>query len=199
MKLRSLVTILAAALCAAFAPPPVLRPVESAAKEIAGLEFSVVTQAQWKAANLSGASVVLQLRMKSVSKAAILFPTFDSISPVLTGPDGKTVALGGGRDGTIITPSILLPPGKEFSHPLAARLVIVKTTKGSHIDLEIQDGTGTIFTAGMTPGTYKIGFQLRPANPEVEKNGGHEAPMWAASGETNQAEFTVAPLPEPAK
>lgn len=187
-------TIFASPLCIAFPLPPAVRPVESAPKEIGGMEFSVISQAEWRVDKL-----VLQLRMKNVTRTAILFPTFDSISPVITGPDGKAVELGGGRDKTTITPSILIEPGQVFSYPLDAKLAILKDKEGSHFTIQIQDGTGTWITAEVEPGKYKIALQLRPADPAVAKNGGNEAQMWAATGQTETTEITVLSLPKLAK
>jgi hypothetical protein len=160
------------------------------------MEFSVISQGEWR---VEKSTSVLQLRMKNLTRSAILFPTFDTISPMITGPDGKVVRLGGGRDGTLITPSILIQPGQVFSYPLGAKLVTSTTQGVAHLSLEIRDGTGTITTAEVEPGKYKIAFQLRPADPAVAKSAGDEAAVWASTGDTETTEITVLPLPKPEK
>lgn len=188
-------TGLAAMLCCGFAPPS-LRPVESKPVIIEGLEFSVVTEADWNPNFSRGSDVplVLQLKIRNTKDAAMLFPTFDSFSPVLTDSTGKELRMGGGRDGTMITPNILILPGKDFSYQIEARIRIKWEKTGKRLEIVIKDGTGTEYAGGVEAGVCRIGFQLSPTHFEFAKEGKLEAKLWGASGKTEFVEITIHPI-----
>lgn len=184
-------TSLAAMFCCGFAPPA-LRPVESKAVTIEGLEFSVVTAADWNA-NL-GPPGVLQLKIRNTTDAPMLFPTFDSFHPVLTDSTGKELRIVGGRDETRITPNILILPGKDFSYQIDTRIEIKWEKTGKRLEIEMKDGTGSFYTCGVDPGACRIAFLLGPTHYDFAKEGKLEARLWGASGKTEFVEITIHPI-----
>jgi hypothetical protein len=181
-------------LCGGFAPPA-LRPVESKPVNVGGLEFSVVTEADWNPvfSRSSGVPLVLQLKIRNTTEAALLFPTLDSFHPVLTDATGKELRMGGGRDGTIITPNLLILPGKDFCWQIEARIRIEQTKAGDRLKIEMEDGTGSFYDASVVAGVCRIGFKLSPAHYDFAKEGKLEAKLWAAEGKTEVAEVTIHP------
>ena len=174
---------------------PVLEPVESAPKAIEGLEFSILTQAKWTSASLpGGADLVVQLRVVNRGANPVCFPTLDTFSVILTGPDGKPVQLAGNRDGTIITPVIVLSPGKGFSYPLSVKLRFSSRTKA--MELEFSDRTGGMSVTPVEPGDHSLMVKLRPAPQDFVANGVYPAPLWSGKGTSEPVGFKVdAPAP----
>ena len=181
--------------CSSFAPPTV-QPVESKAVNVEGFEFSVVTEANWNPNFVRGSDVplVLQLKIRNTTDTAMLFPTFDSFHPILTDSTGKELRMTGGRDHTIITPNILILPGKDFSYQIDARLRIKWEKDGKRLEIEIKDGTGSEYTVGVEPGACRIGFQLSPTHYDFAKEGKLEAKLWGASGKTEFLEVSIQPI-----
>ena len=180
--------------CSSFAPPA-LRPVESKPVNVGGLDFSAITQAEWNMLEIpypEKASAILQLRIANKSNAPVWFPTFDSMRPVLTDSKGVKTSLGGGRDGTKVTPNILIPPGKDYCYSLSA--MIGKSRDGKSAELVIRDDTGMWFTATIMPGENQIGFHLQPAHLDPAGEGKLDAPLWAAEGETESVRFQIVPF-----
>jgi hypothetical protein len=192
MKTLFLCFALVPYLLSAESPTRVLAPVESPSKVIDGLEFSVITQSEWRnPANLihSSEPVILQIRITNRTKNAILFPTFDSFSVRFIASDGTNVRLGGGRDATRITPNILLQPGAGFSMPVDAIIEYERSDKD--VRLIVKDGTGTITTATLPAGEYSILFDVAPTHYDFEKNTKLSAPLWAGRGSTESIGFKV--------
>lgn len=168
----------------------VVEPVESKPKEIGGLEFSVVTQSlwtPWSAANER--DVILQLRIVNHGDKPVLFPTFDSFSVTITGANGKPEHLGSNRDGTIITPNLLLPPGQGISYPLIAKLGY--TRKPEAISLRFGDLTGSGSVTPLVSGDYSISVAVFPTHYDFEKTGKLPAPLWSGKGSTAPVRFQV--------
>jgi hypothetical protein len=169
---------------------PVLQPVESTLKSIAGLEFSIVTQAKWTPVPLpAGTELVVQLRVANRGKSAVCFPTLDTFSVILTGPDGKSVKLAGNRDGTIITPVIVIAPGKGFCYPLGAKLRLSSPTKA--VELEFSDHTGGSSLTPLQPGDHSLVMELRPPPQDFVARGGYPAPLWSGEGSSEPVGFKV--------
>jgi hypothetical protein len=165
-----------------------VQPAESKPKEIGGLEFSVVTQSQWTPWSSAGErDIILQLRIVNHGDKAILFPTFDSFSVTITGADGKLVHLGGNRDGTIITPNLLLPPGQGISYPLIAKLGY--TRKPETISLKFGDLTGSGSVTSLAPGDHSITVEVFPTHYDFEKTGKLPGPLWSGKGMTGPVRF----------
>lgn len=169
---------------------PVLEPVESAPKAIAGLEFSIVTQAKWiPVPSPGGSDLVVQLRVVNRGANPVCFPTLDSFSVILTGPDGKSVQLAGNRDGTILSPVIVLSPGNGFSYPLGAKLRFSSRTKV--MELEFSDRTGGMSVTPVQPGDHSLMVELRPAPQDFVANGAYPAPLWSGKGTSEPVGFKV--------
>lgn len=170
---------------------PIVQPVESLPKEIAGLEFSIVTEAVWTPVPFpAGTDLVVQLRITNRGEKAICFPTLDTFSVILTGPDGKPVKLAGDRDGTVITPVIVIAPGKDFSYPLGAKLQIAAQTKA--MELEFRDRTGGVSVTPLQPGDHSLRVELRPAPQDFVARGSYPAPLWSGKGISEPVGFDVA-------
>lgn len=170
----------------------ILEPVESAPKEIDGLEFSVVTQAEWKTTKSTlGDEITVQLRIKNKGTKPLVFATFDSFSMVLTGPDGKDIPMAGARDATRITPNLLLQPGREICYPLNARVSFDKKNPGGAA-LELQDGTGTVWFGSLKAGVYSLKAAVAPSPFDFSKETNIPAPLWAGKGTSEPVTFKVA-------
>jgi hypothetical protein len=169
---------------------PVLQPVESTPKEIAGLEFSIVTQTVWAPVSFpGGGDLVVQIRITNRGEKSICFPTLDTFSAVLTGPDGKSMKLAGNRDGTIITPVIVIAPGKRFCYPLGAKLSGSSETKS--MELEFSDRTGGLSLTPLEPGDHSLVLELRPAPQDFVARGEYPAPLWSGKGTSAPVTFKV--------
>jgi hypothetical protein len=169
---------------------PVVQPVESAPKEIAGLEFLIVTQAKWTPVSLpAGTELVVQLRVANRGKSAVCFPTLDTFSVILTGPDGKSVPLAGDRDGTIITPVLIIAPGKSFSYSLVAKLRSSPATES--MELEFSDRTGGRSVTPLQSGDHSLTVELRPAPQDFVAQGEYPAPLWSGKGTSEPVGFKV--------
>ena len=181
--------------------PAVIKPVESSPIKIGTLEFSVVSQEEWQPFNYSGTKwepnpvrrdeVTVQLRVVNRGEVSVLFPTFDRFTAMLKGPDGKSTALAGNRDGTTITPSILLKPGQGYSCCLIARLL--EAHDGNKSELIFRDLTGGSSSTVMTPGVYSLWFQLQPAGDKFSNKGDLTAEVWSATGTTEAVSFKLLP------
>ncbi len=190
--MKSFVLLMVALPCTILGDPvvPVLEPVESAPKSIAGLEFSIVTQAKWTPVPLpAGTELVVQLRVANRGKSAVCFPTLDTFSVILTGPDGKSVPLAGDRDGTIITPVLVIAPGKSFSYSLGAKLRSSPPAKA--VELEFSDRTGGSSVTPLQPGDHSLMVELRPAPQDFVARGGYPAPLWSGEGSSEPVGFKV--------
>ena len=148
MKILFLLFVLLPCLVLAESSTRVLAPVESRSRVIEGLEFSIVTQSEWRNSGHrihDSEPIILQLRMVNRTKKAILFPTFDSFLVRLETSDGAGESLGGGRNGNRITPNILLEPGAGNSMLIDA--IINHKGDSKDVELIVKDGTGSIATA----------------------------------------------------
>ena len=195
MKTLLLLSALLPGLLSAKTLPPVLAPVESPPKIIDGLEFSVVTQAEWRIPEYNqDESIVVQLRVTNRGDKAVLFPTFDSFHAALRTPEGKVLGLHGGRDGTLVTSNILLQPGQGFS--LQVNAMIKNTSRGKDKDVMfiLRDGTGSFAEVGLAPGDYSIFFGVHPTPHDFEKTGKLPAPLWSGKGISESIGFKVVSL-----
>jgi hypothetical protein len=181
--------------CGAFPKYPTLTPVESAAKVIDGLEFTVITQSRWEPGNsVISWSVVLQLRVANRRKEPVFFPTFDSATPFLATADGKVVNLFGVRTVTTMTPAILMQPGQVFTLPFDVSIKCELQTKV--ISLARRDATGANGVWNLKPGEYAINMRLE-SYPEssIEVEPGEKKPaasLWMGEGTTESVHFKLA-------
>ena len=175
----------------------VMEPVESPAKEIAGLEFSVVTQVLWSTSSpWVEQDVVLQLRIVNRGKETLLFPTFDSFKVTLTGADGKPLPLGGNRDGTTVTPNLLLRPGQGISYPLIAKLKS-EPKEGGSVSLRFDDQTGSGSMTPLKPGDYSISISVFPSHYDFTRSAKLPALLWKGDGSTEPVSFKLTKPPAP--
>ena len=127
------ILMLSPGVVSAYRAPCLVGSVESKPVRLEELEFSVVTQDEWRAFRYWGSKfnadpdrqdeIPLQLRIVNRGSKSIVVPTFDSFTAMLKGPDGKELPLGKARDYTLATAPILLKPGQGYSYAMIARLV----------------------------------------------------------------------------
>jgi hypothetical protein len=194
--LMSILFLLSRMVSAYQAPCPV-RPVESTPVRLDELEFSVVTQDEWRAFRYSGSKfnadpdrqdeIPLQLRIVNRGSKSIVVPTFDSFTAMLKGPDGKEVPLGKARDYTLFTAPILLKPGQGYSYAMITRLV--EPHDGDGIELIFRDRTGGGGITPMKPGIYFLYFKLHSTGLINDVAPG--ADIWITSGTTGSVRFMV--------
>jgi hypothetical protein len=144
------ILVLLPGMISAYQAPGLVRPVESTPTRLEELDFSVVTQDEWRAFRYWGSKfnpapdgqdeIPLQLRIVNRGSKSIVVPTFDSFTPMLKGPDGQETPLGKSRDYTVPTAPILLKPGQGYSYAMIARLV--EPHDGDGIELIFRDRTG---------------------------------------------------------
>jgi hypothetical protein len=196
------ILMLGSGLVSAYQAPCLVRPVESTPVRLEELEFSVVTQDEWRAFRYWGSKfnadpdrqdeVPLQLRIVNRGSKSIVVPTFDSFTPILKGPDGKEMALGKGRDYTLATAPILLKPGQGYSYAMIARLV--EPHDGDGIEFIFKDRTGGGGITPMKPGIYSLYFKLHSTGLINDVAPG--ADIWITSGTTGTVTFRVVSVPK---
>lgn len=189
-----MIAVLLGGFASAYQAPVLIRPVESTPIQLGDLEFSVVTQDEWCAFRYWGSKfnatpdgqdeIPLQLRIVNRGDKSIIVPTFDRFQAMLKGSDGKEIPLGGIRDYTLGTASILLKPGQGYSYRMIARLV--EPHDGDGIELIYKDRTGGGSVTPMKPGTYSLYYQLRAPGPFKT----------VASGATGAVTFEVTSAPK---
>lgn len=191
------ILVLLPGMISAYQAPCLVRPVESTPVRLDELEFSVVTQDEWRAFRYWGSKsnanpdrqdeIPLHLRIVNRGSKSIVVPTFDSFTAMLKGPDGKEFHLGKGRDHTLVTAPILLKPGQGYSYALIARLV--EPHDGDGIELIFSDRTGGGSATPMKPGTYSLYFKLHSTGLINDVAPG--ADIWTTSGATGSVTFKV--------
>jgi hypothetical protein len=192
MKLLLLLSFALPLLISAEPLRQVLVPVESRPKVIEGIEFSIVTQAEWPIPvnSYNSQPIILQLRITNRTDHAILFPTFDSFNMGIEKFDGVRMLLHGERDETQVTPNLLLQPGSSFSMTIEAALT-VKDKKSKSLDLIVKDGTGSVASATLLAGSYSAFFEVHPTHYDFEKKAKLPAPLWSGKGVTESIDFTL--------
>lgn len=111
-----LLILLAAGLTIASAEPlKYLELLKSKPVEVNGLEFVATTQAQWLV-NVGGSEspIEVQLLITNRSRRNLVFRTFDTFCPILRNADGTEIPWGGGRDGTMASPSVMIRAGDTY-------------------------------------------------------------------------------------
>ncbi len=181
----------------AYQAPSSVRPVESTPIQLEQLEFSVVTQEEWRAFRYRGSKfnanpdrqdeIPLQLRIVNRGSKSIVVPIFDSFTAILKGPDGEETRLGKNRDYTLPTPPILIKPGQGCSYALIARLL--EPHDSDRIELIFRDRTGGGGVTSMKPGTYSLYFKLHSTGLINDIAPG--ADIWITSGTTGGVSFKV--------
>jgi hypothetical protein len=191
------ILVLLPGVVSAYQAPCTVRPVESTPIRLEDLEFSVVTQDEWRAFRYRGSKfnadpdrqdeIPLQLRIVNRGSKSIVVPTFDSFTPLLKGPDGKEMVLGKVRDYTLATTPILLKPGQGYSYAMIARLV--EPDDGDGIEFIFRDRTGGGGITPMKPGIYSLYFKLHSTGLINDVAPG--ADIWITSGTTGTVTFKV--------
>ena len=155
--------VVSAGLTSVHAEPLRQRIVESKPVRLGDLEFVTVTESKWTGAPkdpLESIPVELQLRITNLSDKEVVFPTFDTFAPVLSDAAGNDIRIGpgSGRDGTRVTPGIVLAPKGSFALVRSATLTFRKEDKT--IYFQYRDGTGSYQTHKLVPGSYRIAFRI---------------------------------------
>lgn len=161
-------------------PPPYLTLVESTPKVIDGLEFSLITQAEWIAP-----VIILQLRITNRGSASMVFNTLDSYGPIISAADGRNVPLTGIKSRThdpLVPPNILIAPGSSISLPFDT-FFLNRSSRNDHI-LELQDGMGTRKEAKLVDGEYAVSFWVNHSASDDKDSSTLPAPFWSGKGAT---------------
>ncbi len=144
-----------------------IRVRESKPVAMNGAEFVTIAQADWRGVKRGEvAPIKLQLRIKNISKTALLFPTFDTFGVKILNPGGERIMPSGGRDRTIVTRPVLLLPGASYSlgaeglpHGVDRRAELCWDAKTEAFELTYYDGTGWAAVFGpLDPGRYKLSY-----------------------------------------
>jgi hypothetical protein len=136
--------------------PSALRFVESKPVTANEVQFVTIAETDWPTGQRID-PVDIQLRITTLSKTDLLFPTFDTFVIKLTTAAGKAIAHRSGRDGTRLTKPLLIPKGASYT--LARKAELQWDDKTGEIKLYYWDGTGSVSTLGpLPPGDYKLSF-----------------------------------------
>ena len=159
-----------------------------------GAQFVATVQKEWRVTRpgASESSIEIQLGITNLSKADAAFPTFDTFSLSLIRQDNSAVKMSGGRDGSVLTNTIVLAPGASYAICRRAQLQWDRTAGRGR--LAYFDGTGAEwYFSDLDPGTYKLRFLYGTTHLR-----GHSAypagapqPYWLGKISTADVEFKV--------
>jgi hypothetical protein len=169
--------------------------------KVNGLEFVATTQSKW-VGRASGTvrSLEIQLLITNKSGHDVIFPLFDTFFLEMIDPNGFKVPIGGGRDGTIPLPPVLIRAGETFCVARKAQL----SWKVAHTDsprdfdgksgtLTYWDGTGSVWNfRSLEPGIYTLAFSIqsdKAAAEEMKKWAG--PPVWSGKARTKDLSFEI--------
>lgn len=180
----------------------VIEPIESSPITIGPLEFTTVTQKQWRPFPYEGDKfradwtrrdeVMVQLRIQNRGSSSILFPTFDRIHPFIEDSKGNKILLNGCRDATCISPMILIRPGQGYSYNFIARLV--KGKGANKPELIFQDLTGAGSCSILAPGDYTLWFRIEPNFEPFSNQRNPDVEIWEGKGgATRPVSFKLLP------
>jgi len=168
--------------------------VQSEAVAANGLSFCVSAEARWKShANVS-IPIDVQLLVTNTTGQRLVFQTFDTFRIVLKTPAGAEIPWEGGRDGTIVTQPVSIPPHGTYAICRKANLVGAVRDEPSRLDYF--DGTGSLASFKLTAGIYHLSFQVS-APPHAEpllRKLVTDQPVWKGNLSTNPVEVVVEPI-----
>lgn len=181
--------------------------------EVNGLEFVAATQSQWLA-KVGGSiwPIEVQLLITNKSGNDLVFRTFDTFSVVLKNADGAKIPDDGGRDGTMVSLSVLIRARDTYSLARKAELwwkippypssgtigfgrgPIGWTLDGKTCAFFYWDGTGYEHSfKPLQPGRYSLSFDIdsseQDAARETRKLGG--LPVWSGTATTKEVPFDI--------
>jgi hypothetical protein len=199
MKRGLLLLLVFGFLPAVAGPLPYLELNKSQPVEISGLEFVAAVQSQMIV--YSGGkelAVQIQLLITNRTKTDLVFRTFDTFGVTLKDAHETPLPAHGGRDGTIASPSVLIPAGETYCLSREAKLFwklpYSSTLHPGTSALFYWDGTGmeTYFDLP-SAGTYFLAFAFESSDKDSTREklelGG--LPVWSGKGSTKDVSFEV--------
>ncbi len=156
-----------------------------------GIHFSIlVPDRSWQAPSRDmRAPVNIGLQISNKSTTAVRFSRFDTLVLEMTGPDGKALRQGGGRDGTggrVASDAPLLKPGEHAIYVIDAALL----WHGDELRLFGSDGFGGVrLLHDVKPGPYKVRVLYHDPRAELERS-------WPGQIATPFVEVSVVKPPE---
>jgi hypothetical protein len=83
--------------------------------EVNGFEFVAATQTQWLA-KVGGSRLPIEVQLLITNRSGhdLVFRTFDTFRPILRNADGTGIPCGGGRDGTMASPPVMIRAGDTY-------------------------------------------------------------------------------------
>jgi hypothetical protein len=192
-----------AALVVALAVGAAVRGLSSGAAMTTGevaLE-TVVATADWRIpAPDRTTRIQLGLRITNRTGAAARFTSFDTLRPALRDPNGRPIAIDGGRDRTLVPDvqsSPLLAPGESVFFRLDAALY----WRDGTLRLGGSDGFGGLwYFAGLKPGRYeiRIGYSQKNARLVLGTPGARALDeFWIGEAAGSPVMVTITPAQPP--
>ena len=185
---------------------------KSAPVEVNGLEFMAATQARW-VAKKGGSQLPIEIQLWIANKSDhdVIFRTFDTFSLKIADSDGVVLPAGGGREGTMLSPPVLIR--REDTYCLARKaelwwkLIGYSSDELKHLapvaahgwkpdgkacDLFYWDETGSEFIYQLAkPGFFHLFFVVENSEKQGEKEN-HKLgglPVWVGNAETKPVQF----------
>ena len=187
-------TSLAFILCVipAFAGSHYTRMTESKPFVGNGLEFVAAAEDEWVCFNppSGGDPIQVQLFIRNVTDKPLLFSTFDTFRIALKDQSGKDIQIGGERDITLRTKSVIIDPGTRYC--LSRKAELVWNQDGKTRSFIYKDGTGHVATFGpLTAGNYTLSFYCRDEEKTAPKNNDAKFSRWTGNVETKEVTFRI--------
>ena len=197
MKWWLLILLAAGMIDASAEPLKYLELSKSKPVEVNGLEFVAATQSQWIIHSPEeNESVEVQLLITNKSGHDLIFRTFDTFTVQLKNANGTQIRPGGGRDGTMYSPSVVIPAGDTYCLSRRDELLWDYSTNNSPITraFDYWDGTGSVATFGLhNLGHYTLSFgafsSQKDSDRESQRLGG--LPVWTGTAQTKEVPFEI--------
>jgi len=175
------------------APQPYLEMHRSAPVEINGLEFVAATQAQWVvAASGKQESIEVQLFITNHTREDLAFRLFDTFELILKNNDGTDVRSTGVRDGTNLSPPVLIRAGDTYC--LNRQTQLNWKLEGKLCEFFYWDGTGTCtHYRPLAAGSHSLVFRFKSTQQDAAGEGKNLKGMliWSGEGQTQNASFEI--------
>lgn len=172
-----------------FAGPHVTQMLESEPVVSNGLEFIAATESEWVCFNppYGEDPVQIQLFIRNVSDAPLLFQHNDTFRVIIKDPDGNVILGNSARDMSFRTKAILLAPGGRCC--LSRKADLKWSTDGKTRTLVYRDGTGSWATYGpLGTGSFTLSFTCKQSR-EAPKDS--PTANWIGDTETKEVAFKI--------
>jgi hypothetical protein len=155
-----------------------------------GLEFVAAVEDEWVCFNSGRDPIQVQLFIRNVTDKPLLFQTFDTFGIRIKEKSGKQIQVGGGRDVTLRTKSVIIEPGARYC--LSRNAELVWNADGKSRTFIYYDGTGTVVTSGpLTAGGYTLSFYCHYEEKTALKNDDAKFSRWTGNVESKEVVFNI--------